>query len=58
MKLKKMLPFVATTTITLFVAFVAAAFLLRPQTLEIGSVDLDMVADGECQGQPSPAILF
>lgn len=38
MKLKKMLPFVATTAITLLVAFVAVAFLLRPQTLEIGSV--------------------
>ena len=50
MKLKKMLPFVATVAITLLAAFVAVAFLLRPQTLEIGSVDLDMVTDGEYIG--------
>lgn len=50
MKLKKILPFVATVAITLLVAFVAVAFLLRPQTLAIGSVDLDMVTDGEYIG--------
>lgn len=50
MKLKKMLPFVATTAITLLIAFVVVAFLLRPQTLEIGSVDLNMVTDGEYIG--------
>lgn len=48
--MKKMLPFMATVAITLLVAFVAVAFLLRPQTLEIGSVDLDMVTDGEYIG--------
>ncbi len=37
MKLKKMLPFMAAAAITLLAAFVAVAFLLRPQTLEIGS---------------------
>lgn len=36
MKMKKMLPFMAAA-ITLLAAFVAVAFLLRPQTLEIGS---------------------
>lgn len=58
MKLKKMLPFVATTAITLLVAFVAVAFLLRPQTLEIGSVDLDMVADGQYIGVCQNKILL
>ncbi len=50
MKLKKVLPFVATTVITLLAAFVAVAFLLRPQILEIGSVDLNIVTDGEYIG--------
>lgn len=58
MKLKKMLPFMATVAITLLVAFVAVAFLLRPQTLEIGPVDLDMVADGEYIGICQNKILF
>lgn len=35
--MKMMLPFMATVAITLLVAFVTVAFLLRPQTLEIGS---------------------
>lgn len=46
-KLKKILPFIATVAITLLVAFVTIAFLLRPKTLEIGSVDLNTVDDGE-----------
>lgn len=50
MKLKKMLPFIATVVITLLVAFIAIAFLLRPRTLEIGSVDLNTVDDGEYIG--------
>lgn len=50
MKLKKVLPFIATVVITLLIAFVAIAILLRPQPLEIGSVDLNSVDDGEYIG--------
>lgn len=58
MKLKKMLPFVVTVAITLFTAFLAVAFLLRPQTLEIGSADLHTVSDGEYIGICHNKILF
>lgn len=58
MKLKKMLPFVVTVAITLFTALLAVAFLLRPQTLEIGSVDLHTVSDGEYIGICHNKILF
>lgn len=50
MKLKKMLPFLGAAFIAMLIAFVIIAFLLRPQTLKIGSVDLDVVADGEYIG--------
>lgn len=50
MKLKKVLPFVATMVITLLAAFVIITFLLRPRTLEIASVDLELMADGEYIG--------
>ena len=50
MNIKKVFPFGATILITAFVCFAIFALLLRPQTLEIGTVDLNTVADGEYIG--------
>lgn len=57
-KMKKILPYVSTVVITLFSGFVIVAFVLRPQKLEIGAVDLDTVLDGEYVGVCQNKILF
>ncbi|SFG46763.1 FMN-binding protein [Enterocloster clostridioformis] len=57
-KMKKILPYVSTVVITLFSGFVIVAFVLRPQKLEIGAVDLDTVSDGEYVGVCQNKILF
>ncbi len=57
-KMKKILPYVATIVITFFIGFVIVAFVLRPQKLEIGAVDLDTVSDGEYVGVCQNKILF
>ena len=44
--MKKVLPYVFTVAITLFIGFVIVAFVLRPQKLEISTVDLDTASDG------------
>ena len=46
MKLKKTLPYIATVLVTLVVAFVVVALLLRPRELEVKPVDLTTVSDG------------
>ncbi len=46
MKLKKTLPYIATVLVTLVVAFVVVALLLRPRVLEVKPVDLTTVSDG------------
>lgn len=56
--MKKILPYVSTVVITLFSGFVIVAFVLRPQKLEIGAVDLDTVSDGEYVGVCQNKILF
>ena len=57
-KMKKILPYVSTVVITLFSGFVIVAFVLRPQKLEIGAVNLDTVSDGEYVGVCQNKILF
>ncbi len=57
-KMKKILPYVATIVITFFIGSVIVAFVLRPQKLEIGAVDLDTVSDGEYVGVCQNKILF
>lgn len=44
--------------ITICVCFAIAAVVLRPQNLSIGTVDLNMVADGEYIGVCQNKILF
>ena len=61
MKKKEVLLLSATILITALVCFAAFALLLRPQVLEIGAVDLNMVADGEyigvCQNKILTAVV-
>jgi len=57
-KMKKILPYVSTVVISLFSGFGIVAFVLRPQKLEIGAVDLDTVSDGEYVGVCQNKILF
>lgn len=56
--MKKVLPYVFTVAITLFIGFVIVAFVLRPQKLEISTVDLDTASDGEYVGVCQNKILF
>lgn len=56
--MKKVLPYVFTVAITLFIGFVIVAFVLRPQKLEIRTVDLDTASDGEYVGVCQNKILF
>lgn len=56
--IKKVLPYVFTVAITLFIGFVIVAFVLRPQKLEIRTVDLDTASDGEYVGVCQNKILF
>lgn len=58
MKKKKVLSLLATILITALVCFAAFALLLRPQTLEIGTVDLNTVTDGEYIGVCQNKILI
>ena len=57
-KLKKVIPFLITIAATLCAGFIFAAFLLRPQPLQIGTVDLGTVADGSYIGVCQNKILF
>ena len=57
-KIKKVVPFILTITATLCVGFILVAFLLRPQVLDIGTVDLNTIADGEYIGVCQNKILF
>lgn len=56
--IKNVLPYVFTVAITLFLGFVIVAFVLRPQKLEISTVDLDTASDGEYVGVCQNKILF
>ena len=58
MNIKKVFPFATAILITAFVCFAIFALLLRPQTLEIGTVDLNTVADGEYIGVCQNKILI
>ncbi|MCR1839004.1 FMN-binding protein [Murimonas intestini] len=58
MKKKKVLSFLATILTTALVCFAVFAILLRPQTLEIGMVDLNTVTDGEYIGVCQNKILI
>ena len=46
-KWKKAVPYLLTIVVTICVCFAVVAVVLRPQTLSIGTVDLNTVADGE-----------
>lgn len=58
MNIKKVFSFGTAILITAFVCFAIFALLLRPQTLEIGTVDLNTVADGEYIGVCQNKILI
>ena len=58
MNIKKVFSFGTAILITAFVCFAVFALLLRPQTLEIGTVDLNTVADGEYIGVCQNKILI
>ena len=57
-KMKKVVPYCLTIAATLCVGFILGAFLLRPQALDIGTVDLNTIADGEYIGVCQNKILF
>ena len=57
-KLKKVIPFLITIAATLCASFMLVAFLLRPQPLQIGTVNLSNVADGTYMGVCQNKILF
>lgn len=57
-KWKKAVSYLITIAVTICVCFAVVAALLRPQTLSIGKVDLNMVADGEYIGVCQNKILF
>lgn len=56
--LKKAVPYLLTIAATLCAGFMLVAFILRPQPLEVGTVDLGTVADGEYIGVCQNKILF
>ena len=58
MNIKKVFPFLAAILVTAFLFFAVFALLLRPQALEIGTVDLNTVADGEYIGVCQNKILI
>lgn len=57
-KMKKVVPYCLTIAATLCVGFILVVFLLRPQALDIGTVDLNTIADGEYIGVCQNKILF
>lgn len=57
-KWKKAVPYLLTIVVTICVCFAVVAVVLRPQTLSIGTVDLNAVADGEYIGVCQNKILF
>ena len=58
MNIKKVFPFLAAILVTAFLCLAVFALLLRPQALEIGTVDLNTVADGEYIGVCQNKILI
>ena len=58
MNIKKVFSFLAAILVTAFLCFAVFALLLRPQALEIGTVDLNTVADGEYIGVCQNKILI
>lgn len=58
MKKKKVILLFATIMITALLCFVVFALLLRPQPLDIGTVDINTVADGEYIGVCQNKILI
>lgn len=58
MNIKKVFSFLAAILVTAFLYFAVFALLLRPQALEIGTVDLNTVADGEYIGVCQNKILI
>ncbi|WP_343342820.1 FMN-binding protein [Terrisporobacter petrolearius] len=58
LKLKKGIPILNTIVITLLLGFVFVAFMLRPQNLDIKSVDFNTIADGDYIGICQNKILF
>lgn len=58
MKSKRLLPYIATALIAAFITFAAIATILRPKPLNIGTVDLTTVSDGEYIGVCQNKLLF
>lgn len=58
MNIKKVIPFLTAILLTAFLCFAVFALLLRPRALEIGTVDLNTVADGEYIGVCQNKILI
>ena len=58
MNIKKVFSFLAAILVTAFLCFAVFALLLLPQALEIGTVDLNTVADGEYIGVCQNKILI
>lgn len=56
--MKKVLPYLITVAATLCAGFILMALLLRPQPLQIGTVELGTVADGSYIGVCQNKILF
>lgn len=56
--LKKTIPYLLTVVATACVCFALVAVFLRPQPLEIGTVDLNTVSDGTYIGVCQNKILF
>lgn len=57
-KWKKAVSYLLTIVVTICVCFAVVAVVLRPQTLNIGTVNLNTVADGEYIGVCQNKILF
>ncbi|MCU0080668.1 FMN-binding protein [Extibacter muris] len=57
-KWKKAVSYLITIAVTICVCLAIVAVVLRPQTLSIGTVDLNTVADGEYIGVCQNKILF
>ena len=57
-KWRKVVPYLLTAAVTICVCFAVVAVILRPQTLQIGTVDLSTAADGEFIGVCQNKLLF
>ena len=57
-KLRKAVPYMIAMGAALCAGFILTAFLLRPRPLDIGTIELKTIADGEYIGVCQNKILF